>query len=180
MIVEVMGRDTGWIALFSGVAGTADVILIPEIPYSIESVCAKVMVRERLGRHFTIIVAAEGALPLDGVPVFKDPEAKRLGGVCELLAEQVSAITGKEARAIALRHLQRGGSPCSYDRLIALRFGAAAVQCVEREEFGVMVALDPPNVLTIPLAEAVSSQKKVPTHGDVVETARAMGISFGD
>ena len=180
MIVEVMGRDTGWIALFSGVAGTADVILIPEIPYSIESVCAKVMDRERLGRHFTIIVAAEGALPMGGVPVFKDPETKRLGGVCELLAQQVSAITGKEARAIALRHLQRGGSPTSYDRLIALRFGAAAVQCVEREEFGVMVALDPPNVLTIPLAEAVSRQKKVPIHGDVVATARSLGISFGD
>ncbi|KPK57463.1 MAG: 6-phosphofructokinase [Gemmatimonas sp. SG8_38_2] len=180
MVVEVMGRDTGWIALFSGVAGTADVILIPEIPYTIESVCAKVMERERLGRHFTIIVAAEGALPAGGVPVFKDPETKRLGGVCELLAQQVSAITGKEARAIALRHLQRGGSPCSYDRLIALRFGAAAVQCVEREEFGVMVALDPPNVLTIPLSDVVNRQKKVPIHGDVVATARALGISFGD
>ena len=180
MIVEVMGRDTGWIALFSGVAGTADVILLPEIPYSIESICAKVMERERLGRHFTIIVAAEGALPMGGVPVFKDEDTKRLGGVCEVLAQQVSAITGKEARAIALRHLQRGGSPTSYDRLIALRFGAAAVQCVERDEFGVMVALDPPNVLTIPLAEAVKSQKKVPVHGDVVTTARALGISFGD
>jgi phosphofructokinase-like protein len=180
MVVEVMGRDTGWIALFSGVAGTADVILIPEIPYSIESVCAKVTERERLGRHFTIIVAAEGALPEGGVPVFKDPEGKRLGGVCEILAQQVSAITGKEARAIALRHLQRGGSPVPYDRLIALRFGAAAVQCVAREEFGVMVALDPPNVLTIPLAEAVRGQKNVPVHGDVVATARALGISFGD
>ncbi len=180
MVVEVMGRDTGWIALFSGVAGTADVILIPEIPYSIESVCKKVMERERLGRHFTIIVAAEGALPEGGVPVFKDPEAKRLGGVCEILAQQVSAITEKEARAIALRHLQRGGSPNPYDRLIALRFGAAAVQCIERGELGVMVALDPPNVLTIPLAETVGRQKRVPIHGDVVATARSMGISFGD
>lgn len=180
MVVEVMGRDTGWIALFSGVAGTADVILIPEIPYEIENVCEKVMERERTGRHFTIVVAAEGACPAGGAPVFKDPELQRFGGVCEVLADQISEATGKEARAIALRHLQRGGSPISYDRLIALRFGAAAVQCVEDGEFGCMVALDPPHVRTIPLDVAISRQKRVPIDGDVVATARALGISFGD
>jgi 6-phosphofructokinase 1 len=180
MVVEVMGRDTGWIALFSGVAGTADVILIPEIPYEIDNVCEKVMERERTGRHFTIVVAAEGACPAAGKPVFKDPEVKRFGGVCEVLAEQISELTGKEARAIALRHVQRGGSPISYDRLIALRFGAAAVQCVEDGEFGYMVALDPPLVRTIPLDVAVNRQKRVPIDGDVVATARALGIRFGD
>lgn len=180
MIVEVMGRDTGWIALFSGVAGTADVILIPEIPYRIEKVCEKVIERERLGRHFTIIVAAEGAYPVGGERVYEDTERRRLGGICEVLAQQISETTGKETRALALRHLQRGGSPISYDRLIALRFGAAAVECVAKGEFGRMVALDPPDVRTIPLAEAVSRQKRVPVDGDVVATARALGMSFGD
>jgi 6-phosphofructokinase 1 len=180
MVVEVMGRDTGWIALFAGVAGTADVILIPEIPYSIENVCKKVLERERLGRRFAIVVAAEGAVPKGGTPVFDDPEARRLGGVCEVLAKQITQATGKDARAIALRHLQRGGSPISYDRLLALRFGAAAVRCIEAGDFGCMVALDPPDIRVIPLAEAVSQQKKVPVDGDVVATARALGISFGD
>ncbi|NIR43420.1 MAG: ATP-dependent 6-phosphofructokinase, partial [Gemmatimonadetes bacterium] len=180
MVVEVMGRDTGWIALFSGVAGTADVILIPEIPYEIEKVCEKVMERERAGRHFTIIVAAEGAFPVGGAPVFKDPEKRRLGDVCEVIANQISEKTGKESRAMALRHLQRGGSPISYDRLIALRFGAAAIQCVEEGDFGCMVAVDPPYVRRIPLDIAVSRQKRVPVDGDVVLTARALGISFGD
>ncbi len=180
MIVEVMGRDTGWIALFSGVAGTADVILIPEIPYRIERVCEKVMERERMGRHFTIMVAAEGAYPVGGEPVYEDREKRRLGGICEVLAQQISETTGKETRALALRHLQRGGSPISYDRLIALRFGAAAVECVAKGELGCMVALDPPDVRAIPLAEAVSRQKRVPVDGDVVATARALGMSFGD
>lgn len=180
MVVEVMGRDTGWIALFSGVAGTADVILIPEIPYHIDNVCEKVRERERMGRRFTIVVAAEGAYPVGGQQEFKDASQKRFGDICEVLAKEIAERTGKDTRAIALRHLQRGGSPVSYDRLIALRFGAAAVQCVANGEFGCMVALDPPDVRTIPLAEAVSKQKRVPVDGDVVQTARALGISFGD
>ncbi len=180
MVVEVMGRNTGWIALFAGVAGTADVILIPEIPYDIEKVCDKVMERERAGRRFSIVVAAEGAYPAGGTPVFQDPVQKRLGGVCEIVANQIGERTGKEARALALRHLQRGGSPISYDRLLALRFGAAAIRCIEQGHFGCMVALDPPDVETIPLDEAVRTLKKVPVDGDVVATARALGISFGD
>ncbi|MGD2151625.1 MAG: ATP-dependent 6-phosphofructokinase [Gemmatimonadales bacterium] len=180
MVVEVMGRDTGWIALFSGVAGTADVILIPEIPYSIENVCEKVSERDRAGRRFTIVVAAEGAFPAGGTPVFKDPDLKRLGGICEVLANEIAERTGKDTRAIALRHLQRGGSPISYDRLIALRFGAAAIDCVDDGDYGCMVALDPPYVRRIPLDIAVSRQKRVPVDGDVVATARALGISFGD
>jgi phosphofructokinase-like protein len=180
MVVEVMGRDTGWIALFSGVAGTADVILIPEIPYELEAICEKIREREAAGRHFAIVVAAEGAHPAGGRPVFKDPEGKRLGDICEVLAHEIAKHTGKDTRAIALRHLQRGGSPNPYDRLIAQRFGAAAVDCVERAEFGCMVALDPPRVLTIPLEDVVGRQKQVPVDGDVVATARAIGISFGD
>lgn len=180
MVVELMGREAGWIALFAGVAGTADVILIPEIPYHIEKVCEKVLAREREGRRFTIVVAAEGARPAGGEAVFKDEERKRLGGIGEVLAKQISERTGKQARAIALRHLQRGGSPISYDRLIALRFGAAAVICVERGDFGTMVALQPPEVEAIPLSEAVRRQKKVPVDGDVVATGRALGVCFGD
>lgn len=180
MVVEVMGRDTGWIALFSGVAGTADVILIPEIPYDIEKVCEKVIQRERAGRHFTIVVAAEGAFPAGGTPVFKDSEMRRFGGVCEVLASEIAERTGKDTRAIALRHLQRGGSPISYDRLIALRFGAAAIECIDDGDFGCMVALDPPYVRRIPLDIATNGQKRVPIDGDVIATARALGMSFGD
>ncbi len=180
MVVEVMGRDTGWIALFAGVAGTADVILIPEIPYDLDKICQKVLERERLGRRFTIVVAAEGAFPVGGSPVFKNPDTQQLGGICELLVSQISERTGKDSRAIALRHLQRGGSPISYDRLLALRFGAAAVSCIERGDFGCMVALDPPDIKSIPLAQAVSRQKRVPLDGDVVATARALGICMGD
>ncbi|NIR42777.1 MAG: ATP-dependent 6-phosphofructokinase [Gemmatimonadetes bacterium] len=180
MVVEVMGRHAGWIALFAGVAGTADVILIPEIPYRVDKVCQKVMEREERGRRFAIIVVAEGAYPVGGEPSFTDPEAQRLGGVGEVLARQIGGATGKETRALALRHLQRGGSPNSYDRLIALRFGAAAVRCVEQGEFGCMIALDPPDVASIPLEEAVARQKLVPIDGDVVATARDLGVSFGD
>ena len=180
MVVEVMGRHAGWIALFAGVAGTADVILIPEIPYHVEKVCEKVLERDRLGRRFAIIVVAEGASPVDGSASFADAETKRLGGICEVLAREIGERTGKETRAIALRHLQRGGGPISYDRLVALRFGAAAVRCIENGEFGSMVALDPPDVRPIPLAQALARQKTVPLNGDVVATARDLGISFGD
>ena len=180
MVVEVMGRNTGWIALFAGVAGTADIILIPEIPYDLDKVCEKVMERERMGRHFSIVVAAEGAFPVGGEPVFKDPAHQQLGGVCEVLAKQIGERTGKDARAIALRHLQRGGSPISYDRLLALRFGAAAVRCIANGVFGCMVAIDPPDARMIPLADAISQQKRVPIDGDVVATGRAMGICMGD
>ena len=180
IVIEVMGRHAGWIALFSGVAGTADAILIPEIPYDIDAVVEKIRERERLGRHFSIVVAAEGATPTGGEPVFKDPARGRLGGIGQVVAGQIAELTGKETRAIALGHLQRGGSPNAYDRLIALRFGAAAVHCVANGDFGCMVALDPPDVKAIPLAEVVKSRKLVPVDGDVVQTARALGISFGD
>lgn len=184
MVVEVMGRGTGWIALFAGMAGTADVILIPEIPYRLDNVCRKIDERYEGDLGFAIVVAAEGAFPEGGDPVLAEKggagKMERLGGIAERLAHEIGQRTGRETRSLALRHLQRGGQPNAYDRLLALRFGAAAVKLVRDGCFGCMVALDPPKVLAVPLAEAVTDIKRVPLDGDVVQTARSLGISFGD
>ena len=184
IVVEVMGRHTGWIALFAGVSATADVILIPEIPYHIESVCEKVRARDRSGRRFAIVVVAEGARSAEGdvalVEDAKPGQAARYGGMAERVAAQIAERTGKETRSLVLGHLQRGGSPIAYDRLISLRFGAAAVRCVEEKKYGTMVALDPPVVRAVPLEEAIAKVKAVPPDSDAVITARDLGISFGD
>jgi 6-phosphofructokinase 1 len=184
IVVEVMGRNTGWIALHSGVSGTADVILIPELPYDLEKVYEKIRDRYHTGQRFAIVVAAEGAVEKDGGPVLLEAaapgRAERLGGIAERLARQITEATGAETRSIVLGHLQRGGSPTAYDRLIALRFGAAAVRCVAQRQFGTMVALDPPNMRAVPLEEAVRGIKRVPIESDTVQTARDLGISFGD
>jgi 6-phosphofructokinase 1 len=185
MVVEVMGRHTGWIALFSGLAGTADVILIPEIPYDIEKVCEKILERERRGRSFSIVCAAEGATPIGGEVVTKmvphgTGEQVRLGGIGKHVARAIADGTGKETRSLVLGHLQRGGRPIAYDRVMSLRFGAAAVRCVAQGGFGMMVALDPPDVRPVPLEDALREAKRVPVDGDVVQTARALGVSFGD
>lgn len=184
MVVELMGRHTGWIALFAGVSATADVILIPEIPYRIDAVCEKVKERDRDGRMFSIVVVAEGARPVEGDPSVAEEagpgHAARYGGIAERVAAQIAELTGKETRALVLGHLQRGGSPIAYDRLIALRFGAAAIRCVARELYGTMVALDPPEVRAVPLEEATKRTKTVPPDSDIIMTARDLGISFGD
>ncbi|HEY8378248.1 MAG TPA: ATP-dependent 6-phosphofructokinase, partial [Nannocystis sp.] len=185
MVVEVMGRHTGWIALHSGVSATADVILIPEIPYDLDKVCEKIEERYAPGGpRFAIVVAAEGAAPLGGEQVYVEPaapgRAARLGGIAERLARQIAERTGRETRSLVLGHLQRGGSPTAYDRLIALRFGAAAVRCVAEGRFGTMVALDPPDIRAVPLEEAVRDIKRVPVDSDTIRTARDLGISFGD
>jgi 6-phosphofructokinase 1 len=182
MVVELMGRHAGWIALYAGLAGSADVILIPEIPYEIDFVCDKIQGRWAEGREFAIVVVAEGAFPRGGEPLFKQTGngQKRLGGVAHLLAEQIQERTGRETRDLVLGHLQRGGGPNAYDRLLALRFGAAAVRLVAEGSFGCMVALDPPDVLAVPLDVAIASTKTVPLDGDVVATARALGICLGD
>jgi 6-phosphofructokinase 1 len=182
MVVEVMGRHAGWIALFAGVSSTADVILIPEIPYRLERVCDKVRERYRTGRNFCIVVVSEGAMPEGGQPVFQEqgPVTSRLGGIAEQLARQIADQTGVETRSLVLGHLQRGGTPTADDRLISLRFGAAAVRLVAAGQFGTMVALHPPVVRAVPLEEAIARVKLVPVDGDVVQTARDMGISFGD
>jgi phosphofructokinase-like protein len=183
-VVEVMGRHAGWIALFAGVAGTADVILIPEIPYSIDKVAEKIRSRYVDGPEFAIMVVAEGARPVGGEASFVERatagKEARYGGVAEKIAGQIAEITGVETRSLVLGHLQRGGQPISYDRLLALRFGAAAIELAKRGDFGAMVSLDPPDVKAVPLGEALSQPKMVPIHGDVVRTARALGISFGD
>jgi phosphofructokinase-like protein len=183
-VVEVMGRHAGWIALFAGVAGTADVILIPEIPYSMESVARKVRERYESGREFAIVVAAEGAKPSGGEASFvegaKPGQEARYGGLADKLAHQIEDMCGVETRSLVLGHLQRGGAPISYDRLLALRFGAAAIELVKRGDFGSMVSLDPPDVRAVPLGEALARPKLVDIDGDVMRTARALGISFGD
>ena len=182
-VVEVMGRYAGWIALHSGVSSTADVVLIPEIPYQIESVCDKIMDREARGRRFAIVVVAEGARPLDGDLVAKDQGAGRevlLGGIAERVARDIQERTGKETRTVVLGHLQRGGGPTTFDRLLALRFGAAAVRMVAEGTTNVMVALDPPTVLAVPLAVATERMKTVPLDCDTMLTARDLGICFGD
>ena len=184
IVMEVMGRDAGFIALHSGVAGTADVILIPEIPYDIEKVCDKIEARDRAGRQFSIVVVAEGAFPKGGTTSTLGEslpgEARRVGGLCEPIAREIQARTGKETRSLVLGHLQRGGMPTGYDRLLATRFGGAAVRAVAEKKWAHMVALQSPHIVTIPIKEALRDPKRVdPTH-DLVLTARATGISFGD
>jgi 6-phosphofructokinase len=184
MIMEVMGREAGFIALHSGVAGTADVILIPEIPYDIGKVCEKIMARAKAGRHFSIVVVAEGAFPRGGasqtIGASMPGEARRIGGVADSIAREIQMITGKETRSLVLGHLQRGGMPTGYDRLLATRFGGAAVRAVEDQRWGHMVALQTPHIVTIPIDDVLREVKRVDPSHDVVQTARATGISFGD
>lgn len=184
MTVEVMGRYAGWIALNAGVSSTADAILIPEIPYDINIVAEKVMEREKNGRSFSMIVVAEGAKPKDGNLFVKHAAGMgtvaRLGGVGDQVAAALGEMTGKEARNVTLGHLQRGGTPTSFDRLLSLRFGAAAVRALADGQSGIMVALDPPIVRYVPLDEATHRMKTVPLDCDIMLTARDLGISFGD
>jgi 6-phosphofructokinase 1 len=184
MVMEVMGREAGFIALHSGVAGSADVILIPEIPYDIEKVCEKITSRDAHGRHFSIVVVAEGAFPKGGhshtMGASMPGEARRIGGVAEQIGREIGARTGKEVRSLVLGHLQRGGQPTGYDRLLATRFGAAAVRAIADEKWGHMVALQTPHIVAIPIVEALRETKRVDISHDVVQTARATGISFGD
>ncbi len=183
MVVEVMGRYAGWIALNCGVSGSADAILIPEIPYDLEKVAAKIREREREGSDFAIVVVAEGACPKGGSRMVVEKRvgaAERLGGIGEKLARSLQEITGKEARHVVLGHLLRGGSPTSFDRLISLRFGAAAVRCLASGKSGVMVALDPPTVRLVPLEKATRRMKVVPLDCDTILSARELGLCLGD
>jgi len=182
MVVEVMGRYAGWIALHAGVAGSADVILIPEKPYDINKVHEKIKERDASGKNFTVIVVAEGATPIGGEVSVIEAEAgkaERLGGIGEKLAADIQTISGKETRLVVLGHLLRGGSPTSFDRLTALRFGAAAVRGLEEGHVNVMVALDPPNVKYVPIEQAMGEMKLVPLDSDIVLTAEDLGVSFG-
>jgi 6-phosphofructokinase 1 len=179
MVVEVMGRHTGWIALESGLAGGADVILIPEIPYALEAVAAKIREREESGRRFSIVVAAEGARPRDGEPSYADPSG-RYGGIAERLASDIETLTGKETRTLVLGHIQRGGSPIASDRVLALQLGTAAVRYATEGIYGTMVAVQGQNIHAVPLVEAVRGTKWVPMDGESVQAAREMGVSLGE
>lgn len=185
MVVEVMGRHAGWIALNSGISGAAHVILIPEIPFDMDKICGHIMEDELHGERYAIVVVAEGAIPKGGSALDKGAgEVGRqdvlLGGIGGYVAEEISKRTGKDARSMVLGHLQRGGSPTTFDRLISLRFGAAAVRLIESGEFGSMVALDPPSVKAVPLEDVIGSIKNVPLESDTLQTARDIGICFGD
>lgn len=185
MVVEVMGRDSGWIALYSGISGGADVILIPEIPFDIEKVCEKIADGELHGKFYSIVVVAEGAIAKGGEVICKnDGEPGRadplLGGIGEWVANEIRCRTEKDTRSLVLGHLQRGGSPTTFDRLLALRFGAAAVRLVEKGKFGRMVALASPSMTSVPLEDAVKSRKKVNLDSDKILTARDIGICLGD
>lgn len=184
MVLEVMGREAGFIALHAGVAGTADVILIPEIEWELDKVCEKIMERDASGKRFSIVVVAEGSKPKGGnesiIGASLPGQDRRLGGVAERLAYDIQQQTGKETRSMVLGHLQRGGSPTGYDRLLATRFGAAAVQAVADKKWGHMVALQSPHIVPIPIEEVLRETKRVDPKHDVVQTARMIGISFGD
>lgn len=184
MVVEVMGRYAGWIALHSGIAGGAHSILIPELPFDIDKVAAKVRHRDDIGRMYSIVVVAEGAEPVDGKREVLQPaergHAERLGGMGERVAHMLQERTGKDARVVVLGHLLRGGSPTSFDRLAALRFGAAAVRALDEGHSGVMVSLAFPNVEYVALEEVAGRMKGVPMDSDTLQTARDIGICFGD
>ena len=184
MVVEVMGRYAGWIALHSGVAGGADVILIPEIPYDLESVARCIRNRDAWGARFSIVVVAEGAHGKNQrAAVLEEAHTghvERLGGEGARVAKQLEELTGKETRFVILGHLQRGGSPTAFDRTLATRFGGKAVELILKGQFGKMVANHPPDLVPVPLGEVVGKIKTVPLDNDLLTTARAMGVSFGD
>ncbi|HNW42919.1 MAG TPA: ATP-dependent 6-phosphofructokinase [Elusimicrobiales bacterium] len=183
MVIEVMGRYAGWIALNTGVSGTADAILIPEIPYDIKKVAEAMKALEHRKKFFAIIAVAEGARPKGGdvsVVCKELGRQEKLGGAGERVAKELQELTGRECRTVVLGHLLRGGTPTTFDRLISLRFGAAAVRALAEGYSGVMVALDPPTVRYVPLKEATRRMKVVPLDCDTVRTARDLGICFGD
>lgn len=184
MALEVMGRYAGWIAVSAGIAGGADVILIPEIPFNFESICAKVRAREAENKKFTILIVAEGAREQGGDYVSaQGPESDRearLGGIASLVAREVERRTGKETRACVLGHLQRGGAPTPVDRQLCTRFGVVAVEMIVAGKFGQMAAFRPPEIVPAPLTEVIGGIRQVPVDGEIVRTARSLGISFGD
>ena len=183
MLIEVMGRNVGWLALEAGLAGGADVIVLPELPFSAQRIDEKIEARDRAGRRFSIIVVAEGARPEGGELVYRvessSPLARRLGGISFVLAEQLSEICDHEIRVTVLGHLQRGGSPTAFDRILGTRFGASAVELIARGGLGRMVALRGESIVDIPILDSIAQLKTVPLDGDLIRTARSMGINLG-
>jgi 6-phosphofructokinase 1 len=183
MVLEVMGRYTGWIALHAGIAGGADVILIPEIPFDLERVAHHLVAREQLGARFSIAVVAEGAIPVGGrytvLEEASSSKAERLGGIGAHMATELARLTNREARSVLLGHLQRGGDPTSADRILATRFGAKALELAAAGQFGVMVALRAGALVAVDLHNVVGRMNMVPRDSDTVQAARAVGIEFG-
>ncbi len=184
MVLEVMGRHAGWIALHAGIAGGGDVILIPEIPWTFENVCAKIVQRKMMGKRFTLIVVAEGAaLPDGGLVTLESTSAEhqtRLGGIGQVVASEIQRRLQTETRCVVLGHLQRGGAPTYFDRCLATQYGAHAVRLIEEHRFGEMVCYDPPNITSIPITEAIRRISTVDPCGSTVQAARGLNVSFGD
>jgi 6-phosphofructokinase 1 len=185
MVLEVMGRHAGWIALHAGIAGGGDVILIPEITWTYEHICHKILDREQSGKRFTLIVVAEGAhLPGCGVVTKGEQQSAncqvRLGGIGNMIADEIQRRLHRETRCVVLGHLQRGGPPTTFDRVLATLFGAHAVRLVHHRRYGEMVCYTPPQVNSVPIRDAVSRLAHVDPQSPEVQAARALGISFGD
>ncbi len=180
MILEVMGRNAGWIALHSGLAGGADIILIPEIPYSAKEVVKCIRERAHGGSKFDIIVVAEGAKRVGGEETYVDKDSRRLGGIAYQVAADIASMIELEIRVTVLGHIQRGGSPIAYDRILATQFGSAAAELVVNKEFGKMVALRGEEIVPVWIKDAISNPKYVDPEGRLVRTARNVGVSFGD
>lgn len=184
MVLEVMGRYAGWIGIYAGMAGGADVILIPEIPFNYESVCKKIEQREAAGKRFSIVVVAEGArlAGADFVTTTEQPKDReaRLGGIGARVAEEIQKRTGKETRCVVLGHLQRGGSPTNMDRALCTVFGSKAVELIANKQFGRMVAFTGGGVTSVPLSEATGQLRTVPIDGGFVTAARSLEICLGD
>ena len=184
MIVELMGRYVGWLALYAGVASGGDVILIPEIPYDIDKVCATLKKRSRKGKRFSIVVAAEGARPIGGTLIIKgvdkkSPDPIRLGGIGRFLSGQIKERMKLETRVTVLGHIQRGGTPTAFDRVLATRFGSAAAHAVAEGDFGKVVCLRGAEIIRVPLERTIAELKKVPPNHQLIAAAKSVGTEFG-
>jgi 6-phosphofructokinase len=179
MVLEVMGRDAGWIALHSGIGGGADAILIPEIPFSMDAIVAKVQTRDMLGAHFSIIVVSEGANEKGGGQMYQETTGT-LGGIGHHVGQQIAHRSGKDTRVVVLGHLQRGGVPTPYDRILATRFGAGAVRALAEGHHSEVVVLNSGQIGTVGMAECAGRVKTVPLDAEEIRTARGIGIAFGD
>lgn len=182
MVIELMGRHAGWIALHAGIAGGGDVILLPEIPWTYENVCHKILDRDAQGKKFSLIVVAEGAeLPDGGLVGQQQTGAQaRLGGIGQIVATEIERRLHREVRVSVLGHLQRGGAPTTFDRVLATQYGAHAVRLIVERKLGEMVCYQPPEILSVPIIQAVNKLRVVDQNGSTVQAARALGISFGD
>jgi 6-phosphofructokinase 1 len=185
MIIEVMGRNAGWLALMSGIAGGGDIVLLPEIPYNIDIIVNKVKERNRRGKKFTIIVVSEGAKPIGGQVVVKrivkySADPVRLGGISFNLADQIEGMTGIETRALVLGHLLRGGTPSAADRVLATRLGTSAIDLISKQQYGYMVGIKSSNIVKVPLTSVANRQRTVPLNSPIITSARSVGTCFGD